>query len=416
MISSWLGHRCTVGETWFRLYWPRLPARSRRLLARPSADPVGPQPPLTADDARRCRDRRRRLRGPLDRLGSWPSRIPDARVVVLEAATCGAGPSGRNAGFVNGFWHRLAPALRALRRRAPRARSALPRRRLGRRDRGLGARAGDRHRLSQARPAEGRDQRRPGRCVDAGGRAPARGSATRDEYARGRRRARRGVAATRRCFAAAPGCRRRRRFSRRGWPWRCAPPCSPARGGDLRAHPRARGSAPSPAPGSWSRPPTGARVRARTAVLAINAAAAAIRPAAIAARGQLDPHDRHRAGPRRARRARLERRRVHLHRPSLPPLLPHHRRRADRLRRRRRAARLRRSARPQGRARPGRSLPGCEPRSSASSRPSAAAGSTRPGAARSTSRRPVCRASAASPADASITSAASPATGSGRRT
>ena len=32
---------------------------------------------------------------------------PDARVVVIEAATCGAGPSGRNAGFVNGFWQRL---------------------------------------------------------------------------------------------------------------------------------------------------------------------------------------------------------------------------------------------------------------------------------------------------------------------
>ena len=31
---------------------------------------------------------------------------PDARVVVLEATTCGAGPSGRNAGFLNGFWHR----------------------------------------------------------------------------------------------------------------------------------------------------------------------------------------------------------------------------------------------------------------------------------------------------------------------
>ena len=31
---------------------------------------------------------------------------PEARVVVLEADTCGAGPSGRNAGFLNGFWHR----------------------------------------------------------------------------------------------------------------------------------------------------------------------------------------------------------------------------------------------------------------------------------------------------------------------
>lgn len=32
---------------------------------------------------------------------------PDARVAVLDARTCGAGPSGRNAGFVNPFWHRL---------------------------------------------------------------------------------------------------------------------------------------------------------------------------------------------------------------------------------------------------------------------------------------------------------------------
>ena len=31
---------------------------------------------------------------------------PDASVMLLEASTCGAGPSGRNAGFVNGFWHR----------------------------------------------------------------------------------------------------------------------------------------------------------------------------------------------------------------------------------------------------------------------------------------------------------------------
>jgi glycine/D-amino acid oxidase-like deaminating enzyme len=33
---------------------------------------------------------------------------PGARVVVLEAARCGEGPSGRNAGFANSFWHRLA--------------------------------------------------------------------------------------------------------------------------------------------------------------------------------------------------------------------------------------------------------------------------------------------------------------------
>jgi len=33
---------------------------------------------------------------------------PDARVVVLEAAACGEGPSGRNAGFTNSLWHHLA--------------------------------------------------------------------------------------------------------------------------------------------------------------------------------------------------------------------------------------------------------------------------------------------------------------------
>jgi glycine/D-amino acid oxidase-like deaminating enzyme len=31
---------------------------------------------------------------------------PGLRLAVIEAETCGAGPSGRNAGFVNGFWHR----------------------------------------------------------------------------------------------------------------------------------------------------------------------------------------------------------------------------------------------------------------------------------------------------------------------
>jgi glycine/D-amino acid oxidase-like deaminating enzyme len=40
---------------------------------------------------------------------AWAIReqAPEARVVVLEARACGEGPSGRNAGFVNSFWHRL---------------------------------------------------------------------------------------------------------------------------------------------------------------------------------------------------------------------------------------------------------------------------------------------------------------------
>ena len=33
---------------------------------------------------------------------------PAARVVVLEASRCGLGPSGRNGGFVNSYWYRLA--------------------------------------------------------------------------------------------------------------------------------------------------------------------------------------------------------------------------------------------------------------------------------------------------------------------
>ena len=106
--------------------------------------------------------------------------------------------------------------------------------------------------------------------------SPARGSATLRSTPRSTA-CRRGVAATRRCFAAALGCRRRRPFSRRGWPSDCAPPCSPG-GWRSTSTPGLRGSAPSPAPGSWSRPPPGARVRARAAVLAINASAAAVRP------------------------------------------------------------------------------------------------------------------------------------------
>src|SRR4051794_7240777 len=39
-------------------------------------------------------------------------RLPGARVAVLEAEICGAGPSGRNGGFLNGWW----PALPELRR------------------------------------------------------------------------------------------------------------------------------------------------------------------------------------------------------------------------------------------------------------------------------------------------------------
>ncbi|CAN5279714.1 FAD-dependent oxidoreductase [soil metagenome] len=41
-------------------------------------------------------------------------REPSADVVLLEAATCGSGPSGRNGGFVHGYWASLAELLALL--------------------------------------------------------------------------------------------------------------------------------------------------------------------------------------------------------------------------------------------------------------------------------------------------------------
>jgi glycine/D-amino acid oxidase-like deaminating enzyme len=41
-------------------------------------------------------------------------REPSARVVLLEADVCGSGPSGRNGGFLHGYWASLAELLRLL--------------------------------------------------------------------------------------------------------------------------------------------------------------------------------------------------------------------------------------------------------------------------------------------------------------
>src|SRR5687767_4696299 len=45
--------------------------------------------------------------------GMWTAyflgeRMPDARIVLLEQDICGGGPSGRNGGFVHGWWESLA--------------------------------------------------------------------------------------------------------------------------------------------------------------------------------------------------------------------------------------------------------------------------------------------------------------------
>ena len=41
-------------------------------------------------------------------------REPSSRVVLVEAETCGAGPSGRNGGFIHGYWASLAELLSTL--------------------------------------------------------------------------------------------------------------------------------------------------------------------------------------------------------------------------------------------------------------------------------------------------------------
>jgi len=41
-------------------------------------------------------------------------REPSARIVLLEAEQCGSGPSGRNGGFVHGYWASLVKARKAL--------------------------------------------------------------------------------------------------------------------------------------------------------------------------------------------------------------------------------------------------------------------------------------------------------------
>ena len=41
-------------------------------------------------------------------------RDPSLRIVLVEAETCGGGPSGRNGGFLHGYWAALADLLALL--------------------------------------------------------------------------------------------------------------------------------------------------------------------------------------------------------------------------------------------------------------------------------------------------------------
>ena len=76
------------------------------------APPVEPEPPLDGDQ-----DADVAIVGG-GYTGLWTALMvrelePSARVVVLEGGLCGDGPSGRNGGFLHGYWSSLARARRA---------------------------------------------------------------------------------------------------------------------------------------------------------------------------------------------------------------------------------------------------------------------------------------------------------------
>jgi glycine/D-amino acid oxidase-like deaminating enzyme len=85
---------------------PPYPGRSWWLLEALASDPGEPCPPLLED-----------IEADVVIVGGgytglWTAHnllelSPGLRVVILERDICGGGPSGRNGGFVNGFWSYL---------------------------------------------------------------------------------------------------------------------------------------------------------------------------------------------------------------------------------------------------------------------------------------------------------------------
>ena len=317
--------------------------RRARLLARGGrARRDGRCPPLRGR-AQRRRGRSSAAATPgCGRRGGSSSSSPEARVVLLEAERCGYGPSGRNGGFVNAMWFSL-PTLRAALRRRGRARGGPSRRsdsvtEIGRwcEEQGVDAwfTPGGYLQVSTAP----RLRRRLGR----GRRGLRASSASRRHASSLDREPRSGAAATRRSSAAAPSTRRRRPCSRRASPHGLRDRVLERRGRDLRAHAGRVGCAdrggerasPSTERGGVRAPARGARRRRRRC--------SRLPAAAPPADRDLEPHGDHRAGPRRARGDRLDRRRVHHRLAGDDPLLPDHARRADRLRLGRRPDRPRR--------------------------------------------------------------------------
>ena len=63
---------------------------------------------LAGERERRRGCGRRWLHGDVGGLAHPSELEPEARVVLLEAGSCGEGPSGRNGGFANTMWFSLA--------------------------------------------------------------------------------------------------------------------------------------------------------------------------------------------------------------------------------------------------------------------------------------------------------------------
>ena len=335
---------------------------------------------------------------------------PGIRVLLLEGGVCGHGPSGRNGGFCESLWF-SAPALRErFGDEAARAlldassetvtaigawcedndvdawfdQSGLPvrldrrgvRRRGPRRGRGRRG-AGRRRRRCRTSPPEEVRERVDSPVFRRGVFVPDFATVQPARLALGLRARllERGVEIFENSRVRLPRCRRLGGGARRP-AGRCAP-----------------------------RPPSSPSARR------------ALVPAApLAAVRDLLPHRADRAGARRARGDRLDRRRVHHRRPHAPPLLPHDARRADRVRLGRRPARLRRAPERPHRGGPRGGRRGAPPPAADLPRARGAPRSRTPGAARSTCRPATSPRSARCRAGPSTSPSASPATAWARRT
>ncbi len=157
--------------------------------------------------------------------GMWTAyflteRDPGMRIVILEQDICGGGPSGRNGGFVHGWWEQL-PYLAKKYGPAAALEIARGRGRGGGRDRGVVRRARGRRVVSEGGIPGGPRLSRRGERLRTLLARPWRSSGVTDSSSPGTRPASRPCARPRRS-AMATGCRARPRSSRPAWRVACA--------------------------------------------------------------------------------------------------------------------------------------------------------------------------------------------------